>query len=53
MKDAESKTRNIQTKLGKVDTLAFSQTEVPVVDSIQPAKENEDEIEVESDSDNE
>ena len=26
MKDAESKTRNIQTKLGKVDTLAFSNT---------------------------
>ena len=53
MKDAESKTRNIQTKLGKVDTLAFSQTEVPVLDSIQPAKENEEEIEIESDSDNE
>ena len=53
MKDAESKTRNIQTKLGKVDTLAFSQTEVPVLDSIQSAKENEEEIEVESDSDNE
>lgn len=40
MKDAESKTRNIQTKLGKVGTLAF--TQAPLVEEIELPVETDD-----------
>ena len=45
MKDAETKTRNIQTKLGKVDSLAFSQPELSteLIDSIQADLKDENE----------
>ena len=32
MEDAESKTRNIQRKLGKVDALAYNQEEIVIPD---------------------
>lgn len=44
MIEAQSKTRNIQTKLGKVDTLAFAPKEsVELIDSVQDSMKNEDE----------
>lgn len=43
MKDAESKTRNIQTKLGKVDTLAFTPTEIEVDSTLEIETTSSDE----------
>ena len=42
MKDAESKTRNIQTKLGKVDVLAFT-SQAPQIDPPFTPSQIEDE----------
>lgn len=43
MKDAESKTRNIQTKLGKVDTLAFTPTEIEIDSTLEIETSSSDE----------
>ncbi len=55
MKDAESKTRNIQTKLGKVDTLAFTTTDKNLIESQLVSKDTlfqNNEIFENDDSDN-
>ena len=55
MKDAESKTRNIQTKLGKVDTLAFTTTDKNLIESQLVSKDTlfqNNEIFENNDSDN-
>ena len=43
MKDAESKTRNIQSKLGKVDTLAFTPTEIEIDSTLEVETTSSDE----------
>ena len=55
MKDAESKTRNIQTKLGKVDTLAFTTPNKNLIESQLVSKDTlfqNNEIFENDDSDN-
>lgn len=42
MKDAESKTRNIQSKLGKVDSLAFTPTEIEIDSTLEVETSSED-----------